>query len=65
MYWRDTHLRLVGEAVKSLQIDFFTTWEFVSNQKINIDERYFPEVTCKNEVAVQIAASGQIQMPLT
>jgi cardiolipin synthase len=58
VYWRDTHLRLVGEAVKSLQIDFFTTWEFVSNQKINIDERYFPEVTCKNEVAVQIAASG-------
>lgn len=58
MYWRDMHLRLIGEAVKSLQIDFFTTWEFVSNQKIDIDERYFPEVTCKNDVAVQIAASG-------
>lgn len=58
LYWRDTHLRIVGEAVKSLQINFFTTWDFVSNSKIKIDTSYFPETTCKNNVAVQIASSG-------
>jgi len=58
LYWRDTHLRIVGEAVKSLQISFFTTWDFVSNENIKIDTTYFPEVTCKNDVAVQIANSG-------
>src|SRR5690606_13739830 len=29
-YWRDTHLKVEGEAVSSLQIHFLTNWEFVS-----------------------------------
>jgi len=58
LYWRDTHLRIKGEAVKSLQINFFTTWDFVSNEKLKIDVSYFPKVLCNNNVAVQIAASG-------
>ncbi|UKM64701.1 cardiolipin synthase [Flavobacteriaceae bacterium GSB9] len=57
-FWRDTHTRIVGESVKSLQINFFTTWHFVSGEKLNIDHSYFPEVDCKDNVAVQIAASG-------
>ncbi|MFL1011207.1 cardiolipin synthase [Flavisericum labens] len=57
-FWRDTHVRIVGESVKSLQINFFTTWHFVSNEKLKIDRAYFPEVDCKDNVAVQIAASG-------
>ncbi len=57
-FWRDTHLRIVGEAVKSLQINFFSTWDFVSNEKLKINNTYFPKVTCKNDVAIQIAASG-------
>ncbi|TBN04771.1 cardiolipin synthase [Hyunsoonleella flava] len=58
LFWRDTHLRILGEAVKSLQVNFFTTWDFVSNQDLKIDKSYFPQVTCKNNVAVQIASSG-------
>ncbi|XCF05665.1 cardiolipin synthase [Tamlana crocina] len=57
-FWRDTHLRLVGEAVKSLQISFFTTWHFVSNQELEISNSYFPKIDCEGNVAVQIAASG-------
>ncbi|MEL0457131.1 cardiolipin synthase [Flavobacteriaceae bacterium SZ-1-7] len=57
-FWRDTHLRIVGEAVKSLQINFLTTWHFVSGQKLKIDKSYFPKVECNDKVAVQIAASG-------
>ena len=37
-YWRDTHLRIMGEAVISLQILFFTTWNFVSDGKLEISK---------------------------
>ena len=57
-YWRDTHVRIVGEAVKPLQILFFTTWDFVSKSELNISKIYFPEHTCKENVPLQIAASG-------
>lgn len=58
LYWRDTHLRIYGEAVKVLQFHFLTTWDFVTNESIEIKESYFPEINCKKDVAVQIAASG-------
>lgn len=57
-YWRDTHLRIIGEAVNSLQIHFLMTWEFVSRKDIEIKKSYFPDVSCDNELAMQIAASG-------
>ena len=58
IFWRDTHLRLKGESVKSLQIHFFTTWCFVSKQNIKIQPSYFPKVKRNGYTAVQIAASG-------
>ncbi len=57
-YWRDTHLRIVGEAVKSLQIHFLMTWEFVTRSKIKIEKSFFPTDACENKLAMQIAASG-------
>jgi cardiolipin synthase len=57
-YWRDTHIRIVGEAVKSLQILFFTTWDFVTEDKISVSQDYFPEHTCTTKMPLQIAASG-------
>jgi len=57
-YWRDTHIRIEGEAVISLQIQFLINWEFVSNSKINIIANYFPKKPCKAKLAIQIAASG-------
>lgn len=57
-YWRDTHMRIVGEAVKSLQILFFTTWDFVSDEELQISKIYFPEHNCKENIPLQIAASG-------
>lgn len=57
-YWRDTHVRIVGEAVKSLQILFFTTWDFVSEGKLEISKTYFPDHNCNGNVPLQIAASG-------
>lgn len=57
-YWRDTHLRIVGESVKSLQIHFLMNWEFVSRNTIKIEESFFPKEDCKENIAMQIAASG-------
>jgi cardiolipin synthase len=59
-YWRDTHLRLTGGAVGSLQSSFLLSWNFVSDNKIEIGERLFPKVKPEMQlpVAVQIAASG-------
>lgn len=57
-YWRDTHIRLEGESIVTLQVQFLTNWQFVSESKLNITKYYFPNNTCKNNIAVQIAASG-------
>lgn len=57
-YWRDTHIRIVGEAVKPLQILFFTTWDFASDGEIKISKDYFPSYNGKGKMPVQIAASG-------
>jgi len=57
-YWRDTHLRIEGNAIKSLQSHFLLNWNFVSGQEIKIIDPFFPEMENRGEVAVQIAASG-------
>ncbi|PNQ72438.1 cardiolipin synthase [Hanstruepera neustonica] len=57
-FWRDTHVRIVGEAVKPLQVHFLMTWDFVSDSNLKITQKLFPENTIKTETAVQIAASG-------
>lgn len=57
-YWRDTHIRIVGEAVKSLQILFFTTWDFVTDDQLQVSQDYFPKHICTAKMPLQIAASG-------
>lgn len=57
-YWRDTHIRIKGESVRSLQILFLTTWEFVSEKEISVVESYFPKVNTTSNIDIQIAASG-------
>jgi cardiolipin synthase len=61
MYWRDTHVRLEGPAVWTLQYTFLADWNFCSRQRINPDERLFPPtprpITNAREM-VQIVAGG-------
>ncbi|MDX5325420.1 MAG: cardiolipin synthase [Bacteroidota bacterium] len=59
VYWRDTHLRIHGEAVKSLQINFKLTWNFVTGSSIDTSEPYFPKhIEVDSYKLMQIAASG-------
>ncbi len=56
-FWRDTHLQLKGDAVKSLQTVFLTDWYFVSNQILN-QKSLFPEVEIEGRKLAQIVAGG-------
>lgn len=40
-YWRDTHLKLGGEAVLSLQIRFALDWNYAVGENLFQDARYF------------------------
>ena len=57
--WRDTHLKIEGEAVYSLQSVFLLDWYFVSKSNIYDQDRYFPSVDdVADRLLVQIVASG-------
>lgn len=56
-FWRDTHLRIEGDAVISLQYVFLMDWYFVSDQFVH-DEVYFPDNKIIEKCLIQIAASG-------
>lgn len=59
-WWRDTHLKIEGDAVQSLQYQFLLDWYFVTKQLL-IDQKhnnYFPDSIKEGSSLVQIAASG-------
>ena len=56
--WRDTHLRIEGEAVNMLQAVFVTDWYFVSGRQLLTDNVYIPKTRIRNVCPVQIASSG-------
>lgn len=61
MYWRDTHVRIEGPGVWTLQYTFLADWNFCSRQRINPDERLFPPTTrpiTNARELVQIVAGG-------
>lgn len=58
-YWRDTHLRIEGEAVQMLQIIFLVDWYFVSKEiLLRQRKRYFPGHFVDSKHLLQIATSG-------
>lgn len=56
-FWRDTHLRIEGDAVYYLQHTFLRDWYFVKGTLLNAP-RYFPEHECEGNEPVQIVTSG-------
>lgn len=55
--WRDTHLKIMGDAVQSLQTIFITDWYFVTNNYLQ-GAGYFPNHDIKGRSLVQITVSG-------
>ena len=55
--WRDTHLRMVGEAAWALQMSFIISWLNTTGQKVT-GKKYFPEVETNTFMPVQLIQSG-------
>ena len=56
--WRDTLIRVQGEAVTALQIIFLVDWYFVSKQALLDRDYYMPVADSCGESMAQVVASG-------
>ncbi len=55
--WRDTHLKVEGDAVNTLQTIFSIDWYFVSQVEM-LDKKYYPAREPLGNKMVQISSSG-------
>lgn len=61
LYWRDTHIRLEGPAVNSLQYHFIANWNFCAEETLEVNRLFFPNLFEHKEGyedLVQIVAGG-------
>jgi len=42
VFWRDTHLKITGPTVTSLQRHFITNWNFCSGETLTVNNKFFP-----------------------
>lgn len=56
--WRDTHLKIMGDAIDQLQIRFIMDWNFASHHHIALENSYFPNRMQSHDVCMQIVSSG-------
>lgn len=58
-YWRDSHIRIIGEAVAGLELRFIMDWNFSKGSPLSITEKYFPVPQIQpEEIHMQIVSSG-------
>ena len=62
-YWRDTHLRITGDAVISLQLRFALDWNYAAKENLFKESRYFCDCRAPQEpfyepLGIQIITSG-------
>lgn len=55
--WRDTFVRIEGNAVHGLQANFLIDWLFV-DRKLIVDSKYYPEMPVYDNNLVQFVTSG-------
>lgn len=56
--WRDTHLKVKGEVVTSLQTVFLFDWYFVRQEVLLNKTEYLPDYKIDSNVVIQTVASG-------
>ncbi|MEF9952347.1 MAG: cardiolipin synthase [Clostridium sp.] len=57
-YWRDTHIRVEGDAVKEINKRFSLDWDYAAGDNIANDGRYYKDITTNEDVSMQIVSSG-------
>jgi cardiolipin synthase len=62
VFWRDTHLKIEGPSVGSLQRHFITNWNFCSGENLMVNKMFFPHFDSpplnKDKELAQIVAGG-------
>ncbi len=59
--WRDTAVRIEGQAVSAMQIRFFLDWNYAAKgDEVGFDDRYFPDSAGRTDhpVPVQVVSGG-------
>ncbi|MEH7308892.1 cardiolipin synthase [Neobacillus drentensis] len=57
-FWRDTHLMLRGEAVRTLQLIFLQDWYYMTNHSFLTAEYLSPQYDDESHGGVQLIAGG-------
>ncbi len=57
-YWRDTHIKIRGSSIASLQWRFSLDWKFATGNEITICQSYLVEDECQGNAGIQIVSSG-------
>jgi cardiolipin synthase A/B len=57
-FWRDTHLMLRGEAVRSLQLIFLQDWYYMTNSSFLTAEYLSPQIDDQSHGGVHLIAGG-------
>ncbi len=56
--WRDTHIKIKGSAVSSLQWRFFLDWKFAAKEEIKSGQSFLHDIEENDSVGIQIVSSG-------
>src|SRR5699024_9202991 len=60
--WRDTHLRIDGDATRMMQTRFILDWNQASRHHVGYNERYFQGASgTAGDVGIQVVSSGPDQ----
>jgi cardiolipin synthase len=61
-FWRDTHLRIIGESVNSIQSRFLLDWNQASGEQVPFQSYYsIDDKAVYGEVGIQVVSSGPDQ----
>jgi cardiolipin synthase len=56
--WRDTHLKIKGDAVGAMNRLFLIDWYFLSGEILIKNQEYFPKLNVTGDSWIQLASSG-------
>ena len=58
-YWRDTHVKIEGDAVKDLNSRFLADWRYATREEVDIQEVFAENsIESAGDKGVQILSSG-------
>lgn len=57
-FWRDTHCKIRGSAVHSLEWRFLLDWRFAAKEELEISDRYILKKSPQGSTGIQIVSSG-------